>query len=306
MTASLVSVVIPARDRSDLLRRALSSVRSQTYPNIEILVVDDGSTEDLCAVARAFDARCIRLESSLGPSGARNEGISRATGVYLAFLDSDDEWFPQKIERQVALLESNVCDVVYCSAQYVDERGRVVSSMTARHRGAVFPALLFRNVVAGSASAVVLRRECLETVPPFATRWSEDWDLWLRLSTRFRFDYVPETMVRIRVAAESRLNSVAGEAYLNDVRGIYQRLRDDEHVGAYVRRHWRRCRASMAWLAGYFQLMNEGNAAAARRQFLTAIVLWPGEWRAYRSLVRSLVPVALLRGLGLRVRESGR
>ena len=106
-TLPLISVIIPTHNCAAYLPEALDSVLSQTYPNIEILVIDDGSTDNTAAIMAAYaeDSVYIRQER-LGPSCARNRGIAKATGTYLAFLDADDIWLPSKLEKQLLVLNN--------------------------------------------------------------------------------------------------------------------------------------------------------------------------------------------------------
>ncbi len=102
-----ISIIIPAYNRADVLPRAINSVLSQTFTDYEIIVVDDASTDETSAVARNFNGpvHVIRHEVNRGPAAARNTGIEATSGAYVAFLDSDDEWMPEKLGRQIGLLE---------------------------------------------------------------------------------------------------------------------------------------------------------------------------------------------------------
>jgi glycosyltransferase involved in cell wall biosynthesis len=131
MKQPLVSVIIPTYNRAGMIAMAVSSVLAQTYRGIEVIVVDDGSIDDTPAVLNDFGAR-IRVirQSNAGPSVARNRGAGEARGEYLAFLDSDDEWLPEKIERQVRLMECAGPDVCCCvtNCELEDSSGRPTTS----------------------------------------------------------------------------------------------------------------------------------------------------------------------------------
>ncbi len=115
-----VSVVIPAYNRADLLPRAIASVLDQTFTDYEIIVVDDASSDDTGAVARNSDGpvRVVRNDVNRGLGGARNSGIVVASGTYVAFLDSDDEWLPGKLARQIELLDASAGSCAACCASY--------------------------------------------------------------------------------------------------------------------------------------------------------------------------------------------
>lgn len=131
MKQPLVSVIIPTYNRAGTIAKAVSSVLAQTYREIEVIIVDDGSTDDTPAVLDGYGTR-IRVirQSNAGPSAARNRGAAEARGEYLAFLDSDDEWLPEKIERQVRLMECGGSDVCCCvtNCELEDSSGRRTTS----------------------------------------------------------------------------------------------------------------------------------------------------------------------------------
>ncbi len=117
-TAPQVSVLIPTLNRIELVRRAVESVQQQTFTDWEIVIIDDGSTDPIAALEREYEkVRVVRHPRNLGISPARNTGVQSARGKYIAFLDSDDAWFPRKLERQVALLESRP-DLGACTCGY--------------------------------------------------------------------------------------------------------------------------------------------------------------------------------------------
>ena len=205
MTAPRVSVVIPTRNRELLLPNAIRSVLAQTFRGLEVLVVDDASedgTREVVAGLSDGRVRYLRRESRQGGSAARNAGIRASRGEFVAFLDDDDEWLPDKLELQLALFAADPeLGVVYSSYLVVDrESGRVVGRKVAERRGDLSRDLLVRNVI-GNTSSVVARRSCFETAGLFDEQLPsfEDYDLWLRLSTRFRFDFVERDLAKYYV-----------------------------------------------------------------------------------------------------------
>lgn len=189
-----VSVVIPAYNRAALLARTLESVLGQTFPDFEIIVVDDGSTEDIAAVVARFpDAPItfIRQETNQGAGAARNRGVQAARGEFIAFLDSDDEWEPEKLERQVARFAETGPKVGVVTTWIrimpfdhpVNEHDR---------RGDLHDLLLTDNCV-GTMSGPLVRKSLLQEIGGFdeSLPSCQDWDLWLRLSTLCHYDLVP-------------------------------------------------------------------------------------------------------------------
>jgi glycosyltransferase involved in cell wall biosynthesis len=212
MTASpLVSVVIPAYNAARTLDETLRSVRSQTYRALEILVVDDGSTDETVAVASRHAAVDVRLtliaQSNAGVAAARNEGWRRARGDFIAFVDADDLWAPRKIELQLDALEAGgpAVGLVYCWYALIDSRGHVIAVPPGvRHEGDVLARLFERNFV-GNGSAVLVRRDVLVQTRGFESalraqgaEGCEDIVFYRRVAERRRFAVVPDHLVGYR------------------------------------------------------------------------------------------------------------
>ena len=201
LDAPKVSVVVPTHDRPDRLQKALESVRSQTYPNLEVIVVDDASSVPAKAIVedvlQQLDFQLVRLERNRGASGARNEGISRASGDVVAFIDDDDRWAPTKVARQVEYLRSHP-EVGLVTCDHFIERENS-KRRPRRFRGPErvnTEQMLWVNFV-GSFSFVMARLDLLRTELRIdETFWSvEDWDLWLRCSRLAAIGCVNEALV---------------------------------------------------------------------------------------------------------------
>ena len=182
--APLVSAIIPTHDRAGLVMRAVASALGQTYPNMEVIVVDDGSGDDtLARLAAVADPRLrvIRRERAGGVSAARNAGIAVARGAYVALLDSDDEWLPEKTARQLAFMAAG--GHLLCQTQEIWMRsGRRVNAGKVHRKpdGFFFEAALRSCLV--SPSTTLFAREFFEAVGVFdeSLPACEDYDLWLR------------------------------------------------------------------------------------------------------------------------------
>lgn len=198
-----VSVIIPAHNRADTIDRALRSVFAQTFQDFEIVVVDDASTDGLArAVQPLSDDRLqvVRREKRTGAPGARNAGITTSRGEWIAFLDSDDEWLPEKLEGQLdaARRFTPTCDVVYSACH----RQRPGETPELRPKGALPEGDVLDALLAGlytlTASAYMVRRTALMRVKGFDERFpsANDIDLWLRLaSIGCRFAAVQDPLV---------------------------------------------------------------------------------------------------------------
>jgi glycosyltransferase involved in cell wall biosynthesis len=195
----LVSVVIPAYNRARYLPRALDCVLGQTCPPAEIIVVDDGSTDDTAAVLAAYGdrVRCVR-QANGGPSKARNTGIRHARHDLIAFLDADDWWTPDKLELQVPLLADDPCvGLVHADWDYYDEAtGKYLPAFDDGHKlvGRCYPRLFEGNAI--NLCTVVIRKACLDRVGLFDERLvrMEDYDLWLRVARHYEFGHVPRCL----------------------------------------------------------------------------------------------------------------
>jgi glycosyltransferase involved in cell wall biosynthesis len=190
-----VSVIIPTYNRADVVCRAIDSVLGQTYPNIELLVVDDGSTDETQTKLCSYGNRIrVLTEENSGPSVARNQGIAVARGGIVAFLDSDDYWLPTKLARQVELLEkagkSVPCCLCNCTTVYNDgttsSTFKVADTMPAYSTGVwLNPAEVLTTRFVIFSQAVAIRREFLERVGYFDENlpfFCEDHELALRLA----------------------------------------------------------------------------------------------------------------------------
>lgn len=204
MTKSLVSVVVPVFNRELYICDTLDSILSQTYQDIEIVAVNDGSTDNSLNLLEDYKQRypekiSIINQSNQGQVAARNAAIAVSRGAYVAFLDSDDLWLPEKLEKQMPLFCDDV-GLVYCAVYNIDESGRTVGMTPCETgvRGKAYLRMLTSNQMTGGT--VVLSRAAIDAVGSFDESLSaaENWDLWLRVSKRFSIDYVDEPLVKYR------------------------------------------------------------------------------------------------------------
>lgn len=204
----LASVVIATYNRARFLGEAIDSVLCQTHPEFEVIVVDDGSTDGTRALVERYLPRVRYVwQPNRERGAARNHGLRLASGDFIAFLDSDDAWTPDKLERDLARFEERPdAGLVYSDIQLVDVDGRPLRRLRRRgHEGWVTGPLLRKNFVSNGAH--LIRAEAVRAAGGFREELefvgSEDWELWVRLSTRIRFAYVPAATARIRVHADN-------------------------------------------------------------------------------------------------------
>ncbi len=207
---SIVSVILPTYNRAHLIARAIRSVLDQTYHDFELIVVDDASMDNTKEVIMGFNdprIRYIRHELNRGGSAARNTGINAAHGEYIAFQDSDDEWLPEKLEKQMRIFEkaSTQVGVVYTGFYLIkdDSRMYMPGQNIKIKKGNLHEELLNGNFVA--ADAVVIRKECFEKVGVFDESLPrlQDWELFIRISKYYIFDCIDEPLLNAFYSQDS-------------------------------------------------------------------------------------------------------
>lgn len=287
-----VSVIIPAYNAASYIHRAVDSVLAQTFENFELLVVDDGSSDNTLAVLARYGDRVRAVtQANNGPAAARNHGLSEARGEYVAFLDADDHWLPEKIERQVELMEQRP-DVGFCSSatEVVNTAGETVGSWPCRPDAAPFPDILFMQgtVISGSTSGVLARRQLIADLGGFdeTLRGFEDPDLWIRLAAHTSYVCIAEPLtVVVRTP--------------NSVSGNLVRMRQSTLASYHKNRHllppgkrggyWRAACASA--LTDYAKtIYRAGNRGTALRWTLEALLRSPlGRGRLALSLLLAML-----------------
>lgn len=204
MTRPEVSVIIPTRDRSGPLSLALRSVLGQREVDLEAIVVDDASADGTRELLEGIEdprVRAARNEAPAGVSAARNRGIEMARGAWVAFLDDDDLWAPEKLRRQLDAAAATGRRWVYGGEVTVDERLRVVDGAPPPPPEEVVAALGRHDAVPGGTSSVLVAADLLRRVGGFdpVLTTSEDWDLWIRLTRAGPPACVPEPLVALSV-----------------------------------------------------------------------------------------------------------
>ena len=192
-----VSIVIPTRDRPDVVQRAIASALSQEGVSVEVIVVDDGSRHRL-PEPRPEQVRVLRHEKSRGVAAARNTGVAEARGEWVAFLDDDDLWAPAKLRRQLAAARSGGADFAYSAGMAIDESGRPLRAHAAPAAdGTLHRRLLAANVIPYPSSNVVARTGFIRELGGFdgAYQHLADWDLNVRMSDAGRAAAVQEIHV---------------------------------------------------------------------------------------------------------------
>lgn len=292
MSDPLVSVITASYNRSHYLPQTIESVLKQTYGNLEYILVDDGSTDDTKDVIKPYqEDRRFRyyFQANQGQSVARSFGLRVSKGEFLCFLDSDNLWEQDKIENQIEIFESHPdWDIVYGDIQHIDEGGNPLDIPNMkRHSGQITEKLLFDNFV--TFNTAMFRRECYlelggldETI-----RRADDYEFWLRYSTRFEFRYIPKVYAKYRVMRDQI--SANKEARLEANRQIIEKffeqypefstdqIRKNTWCHFYTRRGRYRAMSSLYSQAfrDYFKAMTYNPVSKTPwRAFFRLILLW--------------------------------
>lgn len=291
-----VSVVVATYNYGRFLADAVNSALRQTMHDLEVIVVDDGSTDDTPQVMRAFAADDrVRFQRGehLGQPGAKNIGISLARGEFVAFLDADDEWLPEKLARQIPLFDDPQVAVVYCRRIAMDEHGRnVAATQRPCYRGEVVERIFLQNFICFSSS--VVRRGVLEEAGRFdeSIPLAIDYDLWLKISIKHRFDYVDEPLVRYRTGHANL--SRRGMERIEIARGIMDRFLNERGgrnliSRAAIRRAYAELCGDGAWM-----LRQRGAPPTdVARWYLRALAHRPRHWPAWKGLLGLALPGGL-------------
>lgn len=286
----LVSVVVITYNAAEYVGRAIRSVLQQSWTNLELIVVDDGSTDDTRTVIERFNDNRITYvqQENQGPNTARNHGVRLSQGEFVAFLDADDWWLPDKLSRQVALAgQQQNAGLIYSLAVGVDTAGTEQGRAKTVINGHAVERLLLGQCIAGSASSVMVRRKTIDTVGMFdeSLHYAEDWEYWIRIASQFEIACVPEYDVYLLSRPNSRGKNAL--ATRNDsLRFIHSAL--DRHAPG---RPWfrRTALAEIHYVAGY-NFWASGYLWQARRETLRALIYNPFYLVYYKRMVRLFFP----------------
>ncbi len=238
-----VSVIIPVYNGGKYISHAIESVLAQTYKEMEIIVADDGSADRTAEIVKSYqqthgliDKRKNLIyiyQKNQGTAAARNKGIVNSTGEYIALLDHDDIWEPEKIELQVKyMIEHQEVGMVHSDAGFIDKDGNLIDDMKRPKGftvyGRCFKELFVQNKI--RASTAFIRRSCLDKVGLFdeAIKYVEDWDLWLRIAREFRVGYIDRILAFYRLHdANISHNKIEQQKYVYKIRNKILRVYPD-------------------------------------------------------------------------------
>lgn len=267
-----VSIVLPTYNRGYCIRRSVDSILNQTFRDFELIVVDDGSTDDTKDIMRSYDdPRLVYIHNAdnRGQTARLNQGLSAARGNMIAFQDSDDEWLPEKLEKQVAAMRCLPPEVgiVYTDKWRCEpgrERYHWRSPVNMPEDGIIFDKALDESVYDIGPQSVLIRRDCFDKAGPFDERLTNfnDWDLFVRISRHYLFHHIQEPLVNYNVSPDAMTALGEGKA-IEAIEVIFHKfLPDLERLPAVL--------AKRAYWIGSFHMRN-GDAAKGRAYIWKAL-----------------------------------
>jgi glycosyltransferase involved in cell wall biosynthesis len=203
-----ISVIIPVYNGEKTIKQTLESVLNQTLFDLEIIVINDGSTDKTKEIVNSICDSRLQIFSykNAGLSASRNRGLFQAIGEFVAFIDADDLWTPDKLESQFkALQENQQAAVAYSWTDYIDTEGKFIKSgKYPTATGNIYSKLLLSNILENGSNPLI-RKQAFDTVGNFdeSLTAAEDWDMWLRLASHYEFVLVPKAQILYRVSANS-------------------------------------------------------------------------------------------------------
>lgn len=280
-----VSVIIPAYNAAAFIADTVRSALDQSYRDLEVIVVDDGSTDGTLAALDGLGGRIrVHQQANGGVARARNTGVAMARGTWIAFLDADDLWLPHKLEQQLSM---TMVPMVFSDRFNIGARGdlpELQSRVTPMQGGDIFVPLMRRGNFITNTS-VVMRRDLFERMGGFYTglNGTEDWDLWIRVAERHQIGFVDEPLVRYRFHAGGLSRNFLKMG--RERRQVIARGLALERGRAL---DWRTQRQIWAetWRTNAYEAGQNGARKQALIDYARAAVAWPLEMQPYKEAVK--------------------
>ena len=282
-----VSVIIPTFNRAHLLGRAIQSVLDQTYRDFELIIVDDASTDNTREVLKSFkDERIIYIkhDKNWGAAVARNIGIREARGEYIAFQDSDDEWLPEKLEKQIKVFESALpaVGVVYTDMLRIDENGvtKYWRSPSITDGSLINPKTSNYQVINLGILSTLIRKECFKNAGCFDEKFSRliDLELFIRLSKHYCFSHIEEPLVKYYATKgiSSNINALIKAQEL-----LFEKYSEE------IRGHRKFCAKQYSMIG--IALCSSGQLGKGRKYLIKAVLLYPRNIKYLKIILKSLL-----------------
>lgn len=290
-TTPLVSVVIATYNMAQYLAQAVDSILQQTWQNLEVIVVDDGSTDNTSEIMSRYsnNAKVIYIRNeNQGQPKAKNCGIKNTKGDFIAFCDADDLWEPNKLDVQMPLFSNPAVGIVYSEVSNIDEHNQryIKEGNEVRHTGKITNFMLLENFVPFGTS--VIRRACIEKNGIFDEefRMGIDWDLWLRYSLDWEFAYTPERTYIYRVWSGQMSTNYRGR-YDHAVRILKKFV--STHSAKLNKKYVRKAWADMYIREGVVYARHEKLFFMPLHYIIRGILLDPSKLYGWKSLIKLLL-----------------
>lgn len=291
----LISVIIPAYNCARYLDGAIQSVINQSFKDIEIIVIDDGSTDNTADIIKPFTGhiKYYRQENK-GAASARNHGIKLSSGKYIAFLDSDDLWEPHKLAAQLNILENQPdFPVVHTNASTIDQDGNMIlksaNEKRQSHNGMIFEEFFLKNISVILTSSAIIDRKCLETTGLFDDAFPvlQDYDFFLRLSWSHPVFFIKEPLVKYRVRPYSLTRTNAMRNIHDSEKILEKTISEHPDFFKQHRKLLETKRRNLNFNSAK-QLFYAGDLPASRLYFKKVLLSCPTAWLYYlRTFTRS-------------------
>ncbi len=285
----MISIIMPTYNRLDYICASIDSVLNQTYANLELIVVDDGSTDATRSGLEKYeeDPRFrYYYQCNQGQSKARNKGINEARGEFIAFLDSDDIWVLDKLEKQIVEAEKYPdCDIFYGDCIIIDANGAEISRKNMKkHSGYITRHLLKDNFV--SMGTTLTRKHCFDELGGLSEKVqvADDYELWLRLSSKYKFYYSPQYYTKYRVM-ENQISSNKDRRFKSNEKVLFQFFKKYPDI---VNQAEKMRGLSFFYVRKARYEISRRNNKRAVFDIMKAIKLdpgWSGPWRAFARMV---------------------
>lgn len=311
----MISIIIPTYNRQDNLARALRSVLAQTYKDFEVLVIDDGSTDQTENIVKDLAAKDNRIKycriensggppdgeprPSGGPAKPRNTGIEKARGEFIAFLDSDDEWLPEKLAVQIRAFENtNNPRLGLTTSDFLNHNDETGAEIIYKIPRKEIEKEIFKGSFNLQCSTVVVRREVFNaagTFDEYLKNTKEDWDMWIRIADQYRVAAVYEPLVRRHLNPEniSRIYTVSKEKRLEQLKKFEYLFEKNKNI------FWKRRRIYALVLKdlGLRYVKHFGDLTTGRKFFRRALAIQPFSLRNIFTVLSSLFGLRVFRAL---------
>lgn len=287
-----VSVIIPTYNRANLLPRAIQSVLNQTFQDFELIVVDDGSTDNTKKIVAEFQKKDRRIkyiwqENSGGASKPINTGLKVSQGEYIAFLEDDDEWLPEKLERQLGVFQNSKKEnlgFVGCNILIVNKKTKAIKTCNIpKHNDKIFSEKLLDNKFFFNPDALVIKREVINKVGFLDEnlKFAADKDIFLRIFKKYNFDFVPLPLVKCHVHGKHATGMPFYDRFLNDLLYMHRKYRD------LYKKYPKICSREQRSIGNFYVLL--GDCRRGRKYFLRSIATYPFNFKSYQNLLLSFL-----------------